>query len=79
MTKVFFDTNSGDRIGGYLLIFDASKDDLKKMGSSLKDGSVVTLYMTDEVEVEATLRFDEQMNCWRGIPIGEFRDLSGLL
>jgi hypothetical protein len=74
--KVFFDSNDGDEIMGYDLGFDRSLEDIKKMGSHAREGAIVLLYMPNELEVEAELKFDPNSKCWRGIPIAPFRDVS---
>ena len=75
MDRIFFDSNSGDEVSGYVLAFELSKQDIRKMRSRVRDGAIVLLYMPDELEVEARLKFDHDMKCWRGIPIGPFKIL----
>jgi hypothetical protein len=71
--RVFFDGNAGDPEDGFLLIFDRSKSDLESIEAPLHDGMKIVMYDPGQVEVEAKLKFDQDMNCWRGIPIGPFK------
>jgi hypothetical protein len=75
MDRVFFDSNTGNEQEGYVLDFEQSKLDIKKMGSRARDGTVILLYMPDELEVKAEMRFDPALDCWRGFPKGEFKVL----
>lgn len=69
MHRVFFDSNAGSFEFGYLLWFDTSKEDLNKIGSELRDGLEVIIYMPEELELTATLRFDTELDCWRAVPL----------
>lgn len=57
--RVMFDTNAGSDELGYWLGFDQSKLDLTAIGPALCEGLIVTIYMEGELEMDATLRFDE--------------------
>lgn len=72
--RVFFDGNAGDEVDGFLLIFDKSLRDLQSIQA--KEGMDVLLCDPGQVEVEARLTFDPEMNCWRGIPTGPYRILD---
>jgi hypothetical protein len=72
--RVFFDTNTGTHEAGYILEFDLSKEDLDKIGRDLRNGLEVILYMPDELNVRAVLSYDEELGCWRGLPIGDYID-----
>lgn len=76
--RVFFDTNDGSIEDGYCLGFDQSRNDLEAIGSELGDGTTVTIYMPDELEMAATLRFDADENVWWADPIaGTIKYLDG--
>ena len=76
--RVFFDSNLGDDVGGYPLLFDQSKRDLVAIGDELREGLRVIIYMPDELEVEAILRRGNicEQECWVGVPIGEWKLLD---
>ena len=76
--RVFFDTNDGTMYGGYRLGFDQSRNDLEAIGNDLRDGTKVTIYMPDELEMTAVLRLDETENVWWADPIdGTTKYLDG--
>jgi hypothetical protein len=76
--RVFFDTNDGTPEDGYCLGFDQSRNDLEALGDDLRDGTKVTLYMPDELEMTATLRFDPTEKVWWADPIdGVITHLDG--
>ena len=65
LPRVFFDTNDGSMEHGYWLGFDQSRKDLDALGTALQEGTTVTIYMPDELEMTATLRFDATDGvCW---------------
>jgi len=66
---VYFDSNAGTNDDGYILWFDRSLRDLSALGSGAADGLLVTLYMPEEIEIQARLKFDVDLGFWRGIPI----------
>ena len=69
MHRVFFDTNAGNERDGYILWFNQSRDDIAKIPFEEREGAVIKLYMTDELEIVAHLRRDAALDCWRGVPI----------
>lgn len=73
--RIFFDSNTGDDQRGYVLDFEQSKEDIRLMKGRARNGAVVLLYMPGELEVEAEMKFDSALNCWRGIPKGTFKIL----
>jgi hypothetical protein len=76
--RVFFDTNDGSIEDGYWLGFDRSRQDLEALGNELRDGTQITIYMTDELEMDAKLRFDPRHAVWWADPIpGSIRYLDG--
>lgn len=70
MHRVYFDTNEGcvDR-DGYGLWSDTSREDLARIPDGPRDGMMVILYMTDELEMEAVLAFDSERNVWIALPV----------
>ena len=74
--RVFFDSNAGTLEHGYPLHFAQSRSDLEALGEELRDGTVVTIYM-DDLEMDATLRFERAQDVWVAVPIeGTIRDLN---
>ena len=69
LPRVFFDTNAAGMTQGYWLGFDQSRKDLEALGDALCDGLRVTIYMPDEVEMDATLSFDSTDSVWCAEPI----------
>jgi hypothetical protein len=67
--KVFFDTNDGSIECGYWLGFAQSRKDLEAIGDALHEGTTVIIYMPDELETTATLRFDATERVWWADPI----------
>lgn len=67
--RVFFDTNDGSIEHGYWLGFDQSRNDLEALGGELREGSMVTIYMPNELEMTATLRFDTKEKVWWADPV----------
>jgi hypothetical protein len=67
--KVFFDTNDGSSERGYWLGFEQSRKDLEALGADLREGATVTIYMPDELEMTATLRFDTAADVWWADPV----------
>lgn len=60
--RVFFDGNTGDQEGGYLLFFELSLKDLQKINPEPREGTPVLLYDPGELEVEARLTFDPEFD-----------------
>ena len=78
LARVFFDGNDGSMEHGYWLGFDLSRKDLEALGDTLCDGTRVTIYSSDEFEIDATLRFDATEAVWWADPIpGTLRYLDG--
>jgi hypothetical protein len=67
--RVMFDTNDGSIEHGYWLGFEQSRRDLEALGEQLRNGTRVTIYMPDELEMEATLRFDPTEAVWWADPV----------
>src|SRR6476661_8806150 len=66
--RIFFDSNAGTDERGYFLWFDTSKAEIAAI-ENVETGQTVRLYMPGELEVDATLRFDDKHGCWIGVPI----------
>ena len=75
LPRVMFDCNDGSHEGGWTLCFDQSIRDLEAV-VDLKDGTRVLLYMIDDLEVEAELKFDKKLGCWLGFPTAPYRHLD---
>jgi hypothetical protein len=75
--KVFFDTNDGSHEQGYWLGLEKSRKDLGALGAELREGATVTIYMPEELEMTATLRFDTVDDVWWADPVeGSIRYLD---
>ena len=74
--RIFFDTNAGTDEGGYFLWFDTSKAEITAI-EHVAAGLAVRLYMPGELEVDATLRFDDKHGCWVGVPFGDYELMEG--
>jgi hypothetical protein len=76
--RIYFDTNDGTMQDGYPLMCKGAQDDIQPIASKLSEGMHVIIYMTDELEMEAILEFDQAHNCWIGRPIeGTLKYLDG--
>ena len=64
LPRIFFDTNEGSHDGGYWLILDRSRADLMALGPALRDGQEVLIWMPDELEMLAKLRFENVDDPW---------------
>jgi hypothetical protein len=75
MNRIYFDSNDrpdNDRFGLWL---NKSLEDLSKIPGGPRDGLIVTIYMTGEIEMEGTLEWDEAWTAWTARPIkGTVRD-----
>ncbi|MBN8992809.1 MAG: hypothetical protein J0H42_31615 [Rhizobiales bacterium] len=70
MHRIYFDANdSVPHHEGYPLHLDAAKKDLARIPGGPQEGMRVVIYMTDELEMKATLAFDSRWNIWMAIPI----------
>jgi hypothetical protein len=69
MHRVYFDGN--DQTEGYLygLWLNKSKEDLAKIPGGPVEGMTVTIYMTGEIEMEATLEWDKKWKTWTARPV----------
>ena len=69
MHRIYFDSNEGssgnDRYGLWLA---RSREDLAKIPGGPREGMLVTIYMTGEVEMEATLEWDDAWRGWTARP-----------
>ena len=78
LPRIFFDTNDGTEPGGYWLGFERSKADLAAHRLAVSDGARVVIYMPDELEIEAVLRFESSEQVWWADPVpGTLRYLDG--
>jgi hypothetical protein len=78
LPRVFFDANTGSMEDGYWLGFDKSRKDLEVLGDKLREGTRVIIYMPDEFEMDATLRFDAVEAVWCAEPVADsIRYLDG--
>jgi hypothetical protein len=76
--RVFFDTNDGSVDEGYRLGFERSRKDLAALGADLRPGMAVIIYMPNELEMTATLRFDAGEGVWWAEPVpGSIKHLDG--
>lgn len=66
LPRIYFDTNDGWGQDTYLLNLTGSLADIRRLGDSVQVGMRVLLYMTDELEVEATLEYDNEHKVWLG-------------
>ena len=76
--RIFFDTNVGTQESGYWLGFERSKAELEQNGEAVAEGAAVMIYMPDELQMIATLRFDRRERVWFADPIpGTIEYLDG--
>jgi len=66
--RIYFDTNAGDG-ARYDLGLRGSLEDIAPISDQLQDGMRVVIYMTGELEMEATLEFDQKYGRWMARPI----------
>lgn len=69
LARIFFDTNDGSMEGGYWLGFERSREDLERNPHAIAEGAQVIIYMPEELEMVATLRFDHQAQVWWADPV----------
>jgi hypothetical protein len=75
MHRIYFDGNDGPDNDRYGLWLAKSREDLAKIPGGPHDGLIVTIYMTGEIEMEATLEWDAGFQAWTARPIaGTTRD-----
>jgi hypothetical protein len=72
MHRIYFDSNEGpgdhpndDRYGLWL---NKSLNDLAKIPGGPQEGMTVIIYMTGEIEMEATLEWDPERRAWIACP-----------
>lgn len=66
MLRIYADFNCTDEDGRVWLDTVGSLRDIEAHAAELKEGMTVMLYMTNELEVEATLLQDR--GSWKGVP-----------
>ena len=71
LPRVFFDTNDGSMEHGFWLGLDQSRQDLDALGTALREGEAVTIYMPNELEMTAILRFDADGEVWWADPVAD--------
>jgi hypothetical protein len=75
MHRIYFDSNDCDEAQRYLLHLSRAREELAKISSGPKEGMQITIYMIGEIEMEATLEWNGQWNCWVARPVeGTMRD-----
>jgi hypothetical protein len=69
LDRICFDSNEGTLDGRYGLWLPASQSDLALIPASrLQDGLRVIIYMPDELQIEATLKYDAARQSWTAQP-----------
>jgi hypothetical protein len=75
MNRIYFDGNDADETGRYLLYLDRSRKELAEISGGPREGMRVTIYMIGEIEMAATLEWNERWNSWVARPIeGTIKD-----
>ena len=69
MHRVYFDGNEATEANLYGLWLNKSKEDLAKIPDGPREGMTVTIYMTGEIEMEATPEWDSHWDAWTVRPI----------
>jgi hypothetical protein len=69
LPRIFFDTNDGSQEGGDWLGFRRSAEDFNRHKGEISEGAKVIIYMPDELEMVATLRFDAEDGVWWADPV----------
>ena len=69
LPRIFFDTNEGDPPVAYWLTLPLSKADLGALEPQPREGMLVTIYMSGELEMEATLRWNDDLVVWAAEPV----------
>jgi len=78
LPRILFDTNDGTAERGYELKFTQSLEDIAAIGQQIHEGMQVVIYMPEELEFIATLKFDREAGWWLGVPIaGTIKYLDG--
>jgi hypothetical protein len=75
MHRIYFDGNDGTPdTGCYCLYLNKSREDLAKIPGGPQEGMMVTIGMTGEIELEATLEWYPSWQIWTARPVeGTFR------
>jgi len=66
LPRIYFDTNESEDTDLFNLSIPGSLKDIHGLSDSLRPGLRVLLYMTDDLEVEATLEYDNVYKRWLG-------------
>jgi hypothetical protein len=69
MHRIYFDSNDGPDDHVYGLWFSKSIEDLAKIPGGPKEGMLVTIYMIEEIEMEATLEWNAKWDAWTARPL----------
>ena len=69
LLRIYFDTNDSDQLGRYDLGPTGSLSDIAPIADQLSEGMRVVIYMSGELEMEATLEFDALSGRWMARPI----------
>jgi hypothetical protein len=73
MRRIFFDANSRDPDGRYIL----NPGETEPWADALHDGLLVVLYTPNELELEAVLKFDHEWSFWTAsYVVGTLRHLD---
>jgi hypothetical protein len=67
--RIYFDSNSGDKLGRYDLGIPGSLKDIEPIQAQLRVGLHVILYQPGELEVEAVLDYSQEHRRWMASPI----------
>ncbi len=62
--RIYFDSNDRTEVNVYGLWLNTSKEDLAKIPGGPQEGTKVVIYMTGEIEMEATLEWNARWNAW---------------
>jgi hypothetical protein len=69
MHRIYFDSNDGPGDDTYGLWLSKSVEDLAKIPGGPKGGMLVTIYMIEEIEMEATLEWNSKWDAWTARPL----------
>lgn len=68
LPRIYADANDQTEDGGYMLVFEESRRNIADFGAAISPGVRVILNVQDELEMEATLGYDDQNQIWIGYP-----------
>ena len=68
MYRIYFDGNEGTEDHSYGLWLPKSIEDLARIPGGPTEGMLVTIYMINEVEMEATLEWNPKWDAWTARP-----------